>query len=542
MAENRKTLTIHFYRAISDPKLETLEVVVTPLSSANHPELDQTILGLKQTRKVTLREPVTVVTFDLYPSHAFGLNTPIFYRIAWRRGAFGRIESHEFSMPNDHVNFDDLFGLENIIDSDSYVPRSEVGIAGGVARINAEGHVVDADGNVVMAVDTDALMAEVGDRDNILDEKIDALNTSLSGRIDSDISEIALDEERNRAELEEALKELIKNERDTRSTEDGAIRGELDGVRGTIDTTAAIARSAAEAAENLGATKADLVNGKVKASQMPDIALGTAVPVDSEAEMLQLTPAQVQHGDLAVRPDGTFMLIGDTPSNLNSWKRITSENTVASVNGETGNVVLDYTDVEARPAGVDIPVGDIFGLDSVLASYAEKGYATETRRQVTTQTGRVDDLTTEVAGMQGKWTKAVQDAHGFASDASQSAQAAAQSESNISDVEQSVSQALLDVQGVESNVNVTAGQVSSDAGEVAFDRETTSRLAAVCVTAAYFLRDDLLNLGPLVNSVNGVQPDGSGNVSIFGGGTDLALKEDTTRPGLFHVTSETEQE
>lgn len=534
----KRTLTIHFHRAVTDPRQETLEVVVTPLASANHPQNDQTILGLKQTRKVTLREPVTVVTFELTPSYQVGMNRPILYRIAWRRGSFGRIESHEFSMPNQNVDFDDLLDLGQIITGENYLSRDDMGVPGGVARLNADGEVLDANGNIILSGDTTDLWVRLENEVAIRNSSIRDLRTDFNNSLNNGLGELQRDQDTKRGALSTTLRDLITAEANTRSTEDLAIRGSLAGVQTSITATANTLRGEfAQADTALDQRKADLIGGKIPANQMPNIALGTARAVSSESEMLQLTSQQVQPGDLAVRPDGTFMLIESDPGNINSWKRITSENTVSSVNGETGEVTLSYTHVGARSATAPIPAEEIIGLDSLFLNKADKTAVDSAHTRISAQSGRIDDLVTQVNGMEGAWSKAVQDAGRFASDADQSARAAAQTASNISDVENSVGQIKQDVLGIESNILTTAGRVSDDAAEVVQNREITTNMAAVVTTAAYLLSKSFDELGPLVNSVNNVEPDENGNVSIFGGGTDLSLTEDANNPGLYHVST-----
>ena len=539
----KRTLTIHFHRAITDPKAETLEVVVTPLSTANNPERDKTILGLKQVRKVTLREPVTTVTFEMTPTHENGLGQIIPYRIAWRRGSFGRIESYEFSMPNKNVDFDDLFDLGQIITGENYLLREDMGVAGGVARLNEDGQVLDANGNIILSGDTTDLWNKLNSEIDARDAAIDRLRRNLIGAIGS--SEEAV-ESRLGTRIESLGTELgrrITDEAGTRRDEDSDIRDEVSAVRTSISESANKLRAEFDAADRDWASKkASLVNGKVPAHQIPDIALGTALPVSTQSAMLQLTSEQVQPGDLAVRPDGTFMLIDDNPRDINSWKRITSKNAVSSVNGETGDVTLTASDVDARPDNVKIHISELSGLNSALENKADKTFADQNRALITTETTRTDALQVTVNGMREGWAEAVQQAQGYASAADQSAQDAAQSESNISDVEQSVNQTLQDVRGVRDNVNTTAGKVRDDANQVVQDRETTAQLAAVATTAAYLLQEEFRELGPIVNSVNSVTPDESGNVSIFGGGTDLTLTEDSENTGLFHVVADTEQE
>lgn len=96
------------------------------------------------------------------------------------------------------------------------------------------------------------------------------------------------------------------------------------------------------------ASKADLVDGVVPTSQIPAVALVTAVPVASESAMLTLTPAQVQPGDIAIRTDGagSFVLTAADPTQLASWVLLNAPtDKVLSVNGQVGTVVLGKSDV-----------------------------------------------------------------------------------------------------------------------------------------------------------------------------------------------------
>ncbi|WJJ10363.1 hypothetical protein P9990_17480 [Prescottella equi] len=102
------------------------------------------------------------------------------------------------------------------------------------------------------------------------------------------------------------------------------------------------------------AAKADLVpDGQggmvIPTANIPAKALNTTKVVGSEAEMLALTPVQVQEGDLAKRTDlggVTFALGPEHPSVLSSWIQISSTGgAVDSVNGQVGVVVLGRGDV-----------------------------------------------------------------------------------------------------------------------------------------------------------------------------------------------------
>jgi len=117
---------------------------------------------------------------------------------------------------------------------------------------------------------------------------------------------------------------------------------------GQVDNTSDAAKPLSTAATNALAAKADLVGGLIPTSQLPPLALHTSAPVADEAAMLALTASQVQPGDLAIRADGkgTWMLMAFPATSLANWNRLDSvADTVSSVNGQVGTVVLGKGDV-----------------------------------------------------------------------------------------------------------------------------------------------------------------------------------------------------
>jgi YD repeat-containing protein len=95
-------------------------------------------------------------------------------------------------------------------------------------------------------------------------------------------------------------------------------------------------------------SKADLVDGLIPTAQLPSLALSNVVTVGSQAETVALTAAQVQQGDIAVRTDGagTFILTDDDPSIFANWTLLNSPaDTVSSVNGQVGTIVLGKADI-----------------------------------------------------------------------------------------------------------------------------------------------------------------------------------------------------
>lgn len=93
------------------------------------------------------------------------------------------------------------------------------------------------------------------------------------------------------------------------------------------------------------AGKADLVGGVIPTAQIPAIALTEVFTVSSQAAMLALT---AQTGDFAIRSDvsKTFVLSAMPASTLGNWVELAVPGGgVASVNGQTGIVVLGKADV-----------------------------------------------------------------------------------------------------------------------------------------------------------------------------------------------------
>ena len=106
--------------------------------------------------------------------------------------------------------------------------------------------------------------------------------------------------------------------------------------------------------------------GKLNTAQLPNLAitsfLGNAA---NEAAMLALTG---QEGDWAIRTDSgaVWIITGATPSNIGSWTQLSYPAApVASVNGDTGTVVLDHTDVGAAPASHTHVANEITNLADV---------------------------------------------------------------------------------------------------------------------------------------------------------------------------------
>lgn len=91
-------------------------------------------------------------------------------------------------------------------------------------------------------------------------------------------------------------------------------------------------------------------DGKIPTSIIPDLAITDTFVVASETAMLALS---AQKGDVAVRTDEnkTYILKATPASTLSNWQLLqTPTSPVQSVNGKTGAVTLDYTNVRAEKA------------------------------------------------------------------------------------------------------------------------------------------------------------------------------------------------
>lgn len=128
-------------------------------------------------------------------------------------------------------------------------------------------------------------------------------------------------------------------------------------------------------------------DAKIPSSQIPAIAIVDTFVVASESAMLALSSAE--QGDVAVRTDlnKTFILVSGLPSVLGNWQELlTPTDSVLSVNGQTGIVVLTTTNIaegsnlyftEARVlstqlAGLSLASGAVIADgDSVIVAFGK---------------------------------------------------------------------------------------------------------------------------------------------------------------------------
>ena len=112
-------------------------------------------------------------------------------------------------------------------------------------------------------------------------------------------------------------------------------------------------------------------NGKIYTSIIPQIAITDTFTAANETEMLAL---DVQKGDICVRTDEnkTYILQNSPASQRQNWIELaTPTDSVQSVNGKTGTVVLNHDDVGAVQAN-----SAITGATKCKITYDSKGLVT----------------------------------------------------------------------------------------------------------------------------------------------------------------------
>lgn len=111
------------------------------------------------------------------------------------------------------------------------------------------------------------------------------------------------------------------------------------------DAGSAASKTAGNAAGNVPVLDE---NGKLNTAVIPAIALKEYTVVQTKADMLAQTSAQVQKGDMTgvIDENITYILMGDDPSNEDNWTVLLTPTTgVESVNGKVGIVVLNSDDI-----------------------------------------------------------------------------------------------------------------------------------------------------------------------------------------------------
>ena len=355
----KRKLTISFSRAVGSVTRSPaeIEVVLMAVRSQSSSQTDLTYLPAPDRRIIRIDKPVVVVEFEVAPSEDPSFEEPIVYRIAWRRGYTGRMESHDFLMPNKDISFEDVLRLDQT-DSNRPLTEADLGRPGGAAKLTDDGRVAGFDGvPLYTREEVDGFFDEADAlrqrEDQGILQHLDSSMISLQATVDTSVrSQIA--------DSEQSIRQTITLTREELEQADQAIRQEL------LD---AIGEGSTEVPENLVEllnAKADLENGKIKSEQLPEgIGKATLFQISHND---RLATTQAEPGDVAVSPTDAWFLTGDYTV-VSNWIRIsTLLPGVQSINGKTGSsVFISAADVGARPAG-NIPLADITGLDQRLTT------------------------------------------------------------------------------------------------------------------------------------------------------------------------------
>lgn len=361
-----------------------MEVAVAPLSEPSAPHQDVTLVGGTQVQSILLDNEVNPAIFLLVPTDHPDLTERVTYRIAWREKYMGRQFTNDFVMPDFDVNYDDLEDLGAIIGGETYIQWSDRSHPGGVAGLNDAGQVIDSSGNVVSGAESAAIVQ--GNLDVEVVDRQTADNFLRTYFLQFTQDQITQVYSSTQASLNQAVAQLQNADTTEKAQRQAAVvtlNAALAALQGNVNIQIADINDLIDQVNDTLGFKADLVGGKIPSAQLPDIALGKAVPVANQAAMLALTGDQVQPGDFAVRPDGVYFLNANPPSTLANWVQFTVAASVFSVNGQTGAVVLGPADVGARSSSVAVPLTDVNGLPAALAGKTDIAATTALSNRVT---------------------------------------------------------------------------------------------------------------------------------------------------------------
>ena len=369
---------------------DILDIAVIPLTDASSTSAGATFVGGVKDVQVELAANPTVVTFDLIPTYSAGLDAPINYRVMWRIGVMGRTYTYDFAMPDADLTWQALTAtLGSIIDGTTYLQQADLGVPGRVARLNSDGQVIDAAGIPVAGSADITEVQNIISAETVARQAADAqLRSGLEGELTAQVTSTLSTAQAYTDNKLVGVNSDIANERGSRINADNDLQTQittnLSALTGQITTVSTTAASNTAAL----ATKADLDNtGHVPVAQIPDAILTNAYPVADQASMLAMSTSIVHKGDLAVRPDGVWLLTTDDPSQLANWISLSA---VSSVNGKRGVVTLSAADVNAIPVGGAINTNQVTGLASNLSAKANQ---TDLVALQTTVTGIQNDPT-----------------------------------------------------------------------------------------------------------------------------------------------------
>jgi hypothetical protein len=385
LAIDKRALTVNFQRSVTgDGPPTVMEVAVNPLATPDSPNLDATLVG-RETQDVILGDGVTSVVFMLVPTDHPDLSVRVPYRIAWREKYMGRMYTSDFVMPDFDTDFDDLHSAGNIIGGETYVQWSDRSRPGGVAGLDTTGRVIDAQGNVVGGAEDAAVVQGHLDSEVVARQQGDNnVRSFLTQQLTDQINQTYVTSAANLSAAVSQLQNADTTERAQRQTGDGTLNARINVLSDSTTQITGEITSTLNATRDQLATKADLVNGVIPSSQLPAIALGHAVAVSNQTEMLALTSSQIQPGDFAIRPDGIFFLNAAPASSLGNWVQFQINASVFSVNGQGGAVVLGAGDVGARSSSTPVPLADVAGLASALSGKTDISTTTAINNRLTT--------------------------------------------------------------------------------------------------------------------------------------------------------------
>lgn len=345
----KRKLTVKLERSVASvsKKPENIEISLVAVAGGDS-LIDSSLARLSDSRKIRLVEPITVVEFDVTPSDE--ATPPILYRIGWRRGVTGRLTTRDFFMPDENIDLDDI-DKGGSIPNESFVPKSDIGKIGGIAKLNINGDVVTADNKPVatreeLTRETTEIRNQIANSD---DQMIQNFNSSLSSTA---------------AELRESFTRQVENAQtfalENTTTKVNEVRDELTAADDRIsedvsnkhrELSALISSntdrntSAENRLNNLELqlpVKADLVSGKVPQTQLPDSAYTRVYRVSTPFELVNLAGSSV--GDLAISPDETFVLSTLPHTEQDNWVKLSATSGIQTINTKSGADVVITTE------------------------------------------------------------------------------------------------------------------------------------------------------------------------------------------------------
>lgn len=370
-----RTLTFEFAPSInaSTSLPDIMEVALIPLSDSTNATAGATFAGGLKTVDVELTSPgPNLAVFNLVPSYSNGNDNNIRYRVMWRAGVMGRTETKDFSMPDADLTWDQLVaGVGNIITDEVYLQQVDLGVPGRVARLNEAGQVIDSNGTpVASSTDITVLENTLTAETNAREAAVGNLNSNLQASIATQVASTLSTAESYTSNQIGTVNADIAVERSARISADNDLQTQVTNNRNAANTTLATHAGEIDGINTALNSKADLDdNGFVPLDQIPPEILTNAIPAANQAAMLALSPSVAHKGDLAIRPDGIYLLITDDPTQLSNW---VSLSIVSSVNSKRGDVVLNAADVGAIALGASITQSQVTGLGTALSNKANQ--------------------------------------------------------------------------------------------------------------------------------------------------------------------------